>query len=351
MNTNNGRIAWVDVLRFLGIWAIYIGHFGEKAGRTYPFVFAYHVPLFFFAAGFFSARYQKDTPLVFIKKKTQQLMIPYAVFSLMALIVFTLQNDWDILQVMDASMGFILGIRDQIIAGSLWFIPCLYLITILDYFVRRLLISQWAVLAVSIGAFLISQTILPNNPATDPSWFMNLDSALFYYVYYALGSLLFPQINREETSASHRVGTVVLITFAFTVTVISYFLTSHWFLGKIATIFPFIKTTKLAVSFFTMIMALIIIYCNITVAKLLAHITFLKELGQETLVFCLSEDIIKILITLLLAAINLKVRLINPLVTISFSLICLIISKYTLVKFLSAYFPWAVGKPASSHPA
>ena len=84
MNTDQDRIAWVDVFKFFGIWAIYIGHFGAKAGKVYPFVFAYHVPMFFFAAGFFSARYLKDTPLTFIKKKTLQLMLPYVFFSLVA---------------------------------------------------------------------------------------------------------------------------------------------------------------------------------------------------------------------------------------------------------------------------
>ena len=192
MTVKNGRIAWVDVLRFLGIWAIYIGHFGDKGGKAYPFVFSYHVPLFFFAAGFFSYRYIKDTPLVFIKKKTLQLMLPYAVFSLMAMIVFTLYYDWNILEAKDALTGFLFGIRDQIIAGSLWFLPCLYIIIISDYFVMRFFKLKAVSLAISFVVFLVSQTLLPNNPATDPSWFMGLDSALFYYIYYSLGTMMFP---------------------------------------------------------------------------------------------------------------------------------------------------------------
>ena len=51
---NSKRVNWVDVFRFFGMWAIYIGHLGPAAGKLYPFVFTYHVPLFFFAAGFFS---------------------------------------------------------------------------------------------------------------------------------------------------------------------------------------------------------------------------------------------------------------------------------------------------------
>jgi fucose 4-O-acetylase-like acetyltransferase len=39
IKTDNQRIAWVDNLKFLGIFAIYLGHFGTAAGFVYPFVF------------------------------------------------------------------------------------------------------------------------------------------------------------------------------------------------------------------------------------------------------------------------------------------------------------------------
>ena len=48
------RYAWVDTLKILGMFAIYIGHFADLAGFSYSYVFTYHVPLFFFMAGFFA---------------------------------------------------------------------------------------------------------------------------------------------------------------------------------------------------------------------------------------------------------------------------------------------------------
>lgn len=344
MTANNDRIAWVDVLKFLGIWAIYIGHFGDKAGRAYPFVFSYHVPLFFFAAGFFSVRRIKDAPLTFIIKKTKQLMVPYVVFSLMALAVFAIQNDWNILQVKSALTGFTLGIRGQIIAGSLWFIPCLYIMIIGDYFVMRLFKSRGVSLVISIVAFFISQTLLPNNPASDPSWFMGLDSALFYYIYYSLGAMVFPFIKKDPVTTYQRVLTSGVAVFTVTITVLTYFQGSYWLFGKITSIFPLFNTFKLSILLYNFSIALLIIYSNIITAKFLAHISILGELGRETLAFCGTEDVAKIAITQLLAMINLKVRLINPFVTIAFSLCCLVISKYTLISFLNTYFPWAVGK-------
>ncbi|MEP7137374.1 MAG: acyltransferase family protein [Chloroflexota bacterium] len=344
MSANSDRIAWVDVFKFFGIWAIYIGHFGGNGGKVYPFVFTYHVPMFFFAAGFFAPRYLKDTPLAFIKKKTLQLMIPYVFFSLLALIVFTLQSNWEFGEIVNALKGALLGIRDQIFAGSLWFIPCLYIMLIGDYFIRKLVNHPLWVLAVAFGLFIVTQTLLPNNPAHNPSWFMNLDSAMFYYVYYALGAVLFPLLTMDLTKSIHKIMAGLLALASAGVTVITFIIGPYWFLGKISTVLPVISTFKLTTPVFDVVIALIIIYFNIWIAKLCAHIPVLGELGRETLAFCGTEDVIKILLTQTLAMVNLKARLVTPLITVIFSLVCLLVSKYTLVNFLNAYFPWAVGK-------
>jgi hypothetical protein len=271
-------------------------------------------------------------------------MVPYVVFSFLAMIVFTLYYDWNILQAMDVSTGFLLGIRDQIIAGSLWFLPCLYIIIISDYFVMKLFKSKIVSLAISFITFLVSQTLLPNNPATDPSWFMGFDSALFYYIYYSLGSVTFPLIKKEAATTSQWILTGGLSIFAITVTILTYFQAPYWLIGKIIMFFPILKTFQLSIAFYNLFLALVIIYCNVVIAKFFVHISFLGELGRETLAFCGTEDIAKIGLTQLLAMINLKARLINPFITIIFSLIILIISKFTLVRFLNVYFPWAVGK-------
>ena len=344
MESNHDRIAWVDVFKFFGIWAIYIGHFGSKAGKVYPFVFTYHVPMFFFAAGFFSARYLKDAPLTFIKKKTLQLMLPYVFFSLVALAVFTLQNSWEYPEIKSAFISALFGIRNQVFAGSLWFIPCLYLMVISDYFIRRLFKSQVLVLVIALGAFIVSQTLLPNNPALKPSWFMNLDSALYFYAYYVLGAILFPLIANDPTHIIQKTMSVTLAIVSSIVTVITFILGSQWFFGKITGVFPVVSTFQLASAFFNMSIALVIIYFNVVIAKLCAHVLVLGELGRETLIFCGTEDITKNILSQLLAMINLKLRLITPLITVLFSLICLLVSKYTLVRFFNTYFPWAVGK-------
>jgi len=214
----------------------------------------------------------------------------------------------------------------------------------------KLFRSSTVSLAVAFSAFLASQTLLPNNPASHPSWFMNFDSALFYYVYYSLGSVLYPLTNRQADTTFQRASLIALAAVSFMVTVITFFQPAYWLFGKITTQFPALGTFKLSAAFFDFFLALAGIYCNIIVARLFAHVLFLGELGRETLTFCGTEDVLKNILSQLLVMVNLKLRLINPFVTIAFSLACLVISKYTLVGFLNTYFPWAVGKinPAPS---
>jgi hypothetical protein len=169
-------------------------------------------------------------------------------------------------------------------------------------------------------------------------------------VYYVLGAILFPLIAKDPTATIHKIVSVSLAIASAMVTVITFILGSTWFLGKITTVFPFISTFPLASAFFNVIIALVVIYFNVVVAKLFAHVLVLGELGRETLVFCGTEDVMKNIFSQALAMFDLKLRLTTPLITVVFSLICLLVSNYTLVRFLNMYFPWAVGKikPASS---
>jgi len=85
------RYNWVDALKFLGIFAIYLGHFEKAAGFSFKFVFTYHVPLFFFISGFFAISKKEITFLSFLKKKLNTLIIPYFVFSFISVLVITVR--------------------------------------------------------------------------------------------------------------------------------------------------------------------------------------------------------------------------------------------------------------------
>ena len=78
------------------------------------------------------------------------------------------------------------GIRNQIFAPSLWFLPCLFVVTILYHTVYSIFIKykykSYLVLAISIMIYV--STVLPNNPIVRPNWVFNVDSALYYIIYW-----------------------------------------------------------------------------------------------------------------------------------------------------------------------
>lgn len=338
------RVAWVDVLKFLGIWAIYIGHFGNSAGKIYPFVFTYHVPMFFFAAGFFAPGKANERFFTFAQKKTTQLLLPYAFFSLIALLVFTILNEWNFIDFREAFKSFVFGIRNKVYAASLWFIPCLYTVVVVDYFFLLLFKSRKVTYLLALLTYVASQTILPNNPVVNPSWIMNIDSAMYYYLYYVLGMAMFPLLKEQHLFFSEwRLKKVVIsLTTLFVLAI--YFNGSDWLVRIIGTRVPSLQTSRPLTEVIYVFTILMLIYGNVLLAMFLQKISLLQKLGRETLILCGTENIFKILLTQLLVLVGLKINLANPLLTVIFSFVCLVSCNYLIVKFLSEYFPAYVGK-------
>jgi len=129
MNRNDisdKRIPWVDVLKFLGIFAIYLGHFGEESGKLYPFVYTYHVPLFFFVSGFFADAKKGEKLFSFIVKKFRILMVPYFAFVALSVLIHLLQYDLMADQMLFEIRRYIFAVRNTLLHPSLWFFSCLF---------------------------------------------------------------------------------------------------------------------------------------------------------------------------------------------------------------------------------
>lgn len=73
------RLDYIDIAKGLGMLAIIWGHIME-VGTTNIFVYAFHIPLFFFISG---AVFQKDKYKSFkdfAKRRIKTLVIPYFIF-------------------------------------------------------------------------------------------------------------------------------------------------------------------------------------------------------------------------------------------------------------------------------
>ncbi|MCC8422692.1 acyltransferase family protein, partial [Photorhabdus thracensis] len=139
----NKRIDWVDSLKFLGMFYIYIGHLGQSAGNIYPFVFSFHVPLFFFISGLFFSSTENNRKLMnSVYKSFKGILIPYFIFSFISVIIISIQNSASPHEVFEMVKLCLLGVRNNIPAGSLWFLPCLFLVVLYQSFLFRVLKSN-----------------------------------------------------------------------------------------------------------------------------------------------------------------------------------------------------------------
>ncbi|WMY73118.1 acyltransferase family protein [Buttiauxella selenatireducens] len=343
---NKIRYEWVDALKFLGIFAIYIGHFGTAAGKIYPFVFSYHVPLFFFAAGFFSKN--KNTPLhQFTIDKAKRLLLPYFSFAFMTLAITSLNAGGDFRSLINASLDILYGVRNNPFVGSIWFINCLFAMIIIDNLFVRLFKNNFLILCISILSFAYTQTLLSHNPLVEPKWFWNVDSALAYWWLLAMGRCMFKELCENRFFGKSIAGVVIFILLAGATAY--QLLNGNSLITTIANrLLPVITQSQIFAILNSIISTTILILFNIFIAKIISKSEFIINAGKNTLNICGLEYITKLLIPATAALLGLSFGIPSVISAILYTLICLYISNiigYWLSDKIGYSFSINVPKP------
>lgn len=316
------RINWIDVSKAIGIYLIYLGHFTKKAGQAYSFVFAFHVPLFFFLSGC-SETFNKEEKLIKnIKKNFISILFPALIFALLSLILNALYNNFGIYEVRLSLDEIKRGIiRNTFCAQSLWFFSCLFVIKCLFSVIKKFK-SKIILFIISIISILISFYILEPKADLIPGYYwnyFNFDWAISYFNYYIIGYLLYPYINKLFENKTRK--TFIIKSLLFMITIL--FGVSVFFGKNVLSFLPVILANHLK-RYLLIIMVLII-------AHLLENNMKLKEIGKNTLYLCGSEYIIKLLIRCTLGIIGLEITISNPLIAWIYAGILIIVANKYLV--------------------
>lgn len=312
------RYDWVDCLKFWGILAIYIGHFGSNAGKLYEFVFLYHVPLFFFSAGFFT---RKNTGGGYILDKAKRLIIPYIVLGFINIIFFGVHYSYGIRQTLKMFLSFGGRRSDMDWFGSMWFLPCLFIVIVLYEILFKLLRTKILVLIASVFIHIGAVYVLI--PTLSRHMLFSVDCALMYLVYYCLGSILFPYIQKMEYAKMN--GKQRIFMLGSTAVVLGVVLLAYF--QKHLLVLGLLQWTKLH----NVILAMILILANVILAKCFP-VKWMSELGKHTLTFCGIEDCIKRGLMMMGTALGLQIAITQPWQVIAYSILCLLIAgKYICV--------------------
>ena len=185
------RVDWIDTARFWGMFFIYLGHFADAAGKAFPWVFSFHVPLFFFLLGCVE-NYNRRNVAQNLWHKVVHTLLPFYVFGLMSIALNVILTDSQ--ESLSVHLRILLmgGIRNGItLGGGLWFLSCLFVIQIAFSIISQIK-SRPVMFAVCLGIYLIAELAVGSLFTLTPHWWYNADSACYYLIYYCVGWFTFP---------------------------------------------------------------------------------------------------------------------------------------------------------------
>lgn len=314
------RINWIDVAKFFGIFMIFLGHFNVSAGASYPFVFKFHVPLFFFLSGC-TENFNKETSILKnIKKNIKNILIPTYFFAIVSLMIYTISANIKYNQVIKEISIIAKGlIRNTYFASALWFLTCLFVMKIIFIFVRKLKFKT-LMITIGISCLLISLYVIPTKPSLVPNWYWNyynFDWFLCYFHYFIIGYVLFPYLQKLLESKNKIANIIINIISLLVISYAALFYFDINLLIKISFLNPHI--TSITNSY-------ILIMFIIFISYYLKDISLFNDIGKNTLYLCGSEYIIKSLLATIIGIFGLNLTLNNPFATYIYTFILIIIS-------------------------
>ncbi len=186
----------LDIAKGLGIILVVVGHCIN--GKTIPgvFVYAFHMPLFFFISGVCFNADRHPAFLPFLQKRVRQLLLPAVLFSLLLTALSSLLMPgagyrWENL----LWQGF---------PGAIWFLGVLFVTELLYWLLCRLSHGRRTVLMLSAALSLALAFVTSAHGLCNPYSLFATPGALFFY---ATGHLLRPFV----LGGSHRFGVKTLV--------------------------------------------------------------------------------------------------------------------------------------------
>lgn len=187
------RLPWLDASKGLGIILVVVGHI-TQVPLLHGVIYSFHMPFFFFLSGI---AFAYSRPKNFLVRHTKSLLIPYFVFCLLCFVYWAIFERF--LRPADVSLGsaffniFYAGGLGYIFNSVMWFLPCLFTVEVIFYFIHTRLPFRYmrivAVIICAVCGFILSGTApffsLYQLPFRLP---VMLDTALVSIFFYATGS-------------------------------------------------------------------------------------------------------------------------------------------------------------------
>ena len=296
------------------------------------YVFAYHVPLFFFLSGCMDTLDKEQNYFKYVWKKLKAIIIPYYGFAFLIILLQTLAVNADFHTILHWVKIVLLGcMRNEFFAGSIWFLTCLFIVQII-FKIFKYCNSKVLIIIFSIICIIIYCIFFPFKMHELP---YNIDAALWYIGFYALGYIFFPYI--KDLFSSKKLSTKIIFTFF----IISGIVISILVYLRVIPM-EYLKTVeassnsvwKESLRYLVLIVVpLVLIMFNLCISKLLCEFSMLSKMGRQTLYLCLNEYIIRNIVIFTVCLIGLDIHTNNAVMVIIYATFLVLIGCYIIIPF------------------
>ena len=125
---NKKRFDYLDAAKGIGILLTVLGHVGFDGDRMLFFIFSFHMPLFFIVSGMLSATGPKRAFKETLKRKALSLIVPYAIFSVLGIVIYFVMNGLNFFSKDGLTMLRSMAFESVTLKGLfvLWFFPVMF---------------------------------------------------------------------------------------------------------------------------------------------------------------------------------------------------------------------------------
>lgn len=287
---------WIDVLKGLLVIVIYIGCVSSGQGIMYSFVSTHSAALFFCVLGVVDSLDKEEKFVKYTIQKVKTVLVPCFVLAYLVLVISTIQYDLKLDFVKVTNATIVKGlVRNTFAADSLWLLTCLFSIQLLFFAIKKVR-RKWLIFAICLGVHCYNVMWL--NSIEFPRWYFNMDSALYYVLFYASGYLAFPYVEKLFELDTRKKKIVFVITSGIS---LIYSAGLYFGLDLLSYAMP------LSIWRFTpSIRAYIIIWLYFVGARMLQKVKSLSDIGKNVLILCGSEYILRTLIATVVSVMGLS---------------------------------------------
>lgn len=119
------RKQWLDVCKGIGIILVVLGHLICYDRFISRWIFAFHMPLFFFCSGVVFK--EQDNFLILLKRKVKVILLPYILFYFVGFMFTMLIPTWrEEVNVSELLHYLYIGQPEMFHVGQIWFLICLF---------------------------------------------------------------------------------------------------------------------------------------------------------------------------------------------------------------------------------